>query len=51
MGWLYVVRQKGKDLVYAGKIDPGFDKTSAAELRRRLTPFDPQNAALAHRGV
>jgi bifunctional non-homologous end joining protein LigD len=36
---LYVGRQKGKDLVYAGKIDHGFDKTSTAELRRRLTPL------------
>ena len=24
-------RQKGKDLVYAGKVDHGFDKTSAAD--------------------
>ena len=27
---------EGQDLVYAGKVDHGFDKTSAAELRRRL---------------
>lgn len=36
---IYVGRLKGKDLVYAGKVDHGFDKTSAAELRRRLTPL------------
>ena len=27
---------KGNDLVYAGKVDLGFDKTSAAELQARL---------------
>ena len=52
---LYVGRQKGKDLVYAGKIDHGFDKTSAAELRRRLTPLirktQPYAKRIAHRGV
>jgi bifunctional non-homologous end joining protein LigD len=52
---LYVGRQKGKDLVYAGKIDHGFDKTSAAELRRRLTPLirktQPYARRIAHRGV
>jgi len=35
---LYVGRRKGNDLVYAGKVDHGFDKASAAELRRRLPP-------------
>jgi bifunctional non-homologous end joining protein LigD len=34
---IYVGRRKGKDLVYAGKVDHGFDKTSAAALRKRLT--------------
>jgi bifunctional non-homologous end joining protein LigD len=29
---IYVGRLKGKDLVYAGKVDDGFDKTSAADL-------------------
>jgi bifunctional non-homologous end joining protein LigD len=36
---LYVGRRKGPDLVYAGKVDHGFDKTSTAELRRRLEPL------------
>jgi bifunctional non-homologous end joining protein LigD len=40
---IYLGRRKGKDLVYAGKVDHGFDKTSAAELRQRLT----QKPALA----
>jgi bifunctional non-homologous end joining protein LigD len=33
---IYVGRYKGNDLVYAGKIDEGFDRMSADELRRRL---------------
>jgi bifunctional non-homologous end joining protein LigD len=31
----YLSRQKGNDLVYAGKADPGFDKSSTAERRVR----------------
>jgi bifunctional non-homologous end joining protein LigD len=30
---IYVGRLKGNDLVYAGKVDHGFDKRSEAELR------------------
>jgi bifunctional non-homologous end joining protein LigD len=33
---LYVGRRKGGDLVYACKVDHGFDKASAADLRKRL---------------
>jgi hypothetical protein len=29
---IYVGRRKGGDLVYAGKVDHGFDKQSAADL-------------------
>ena len=36
---LYLGRRRGNDFVYAGKVDHGFDKTSAGELRRRLTPL------------
>jgi bifunctional non-homologous end joining protein LigD len=36
---IYLGRRKGKDLIYAGKVDHGFDRTTAAELRRRLTPL------------
>jgi ATP-dependent DNA ligase len=35
---IYVGRRKGDDLVYAGKMDHGFDKSSAAGLRKRLKP-------------
>jgi bifunctional non-homologous end joining protein LigD len=33
---LYIGRVKGKDLIYAGKIDHGFDKVSAKNLQARL---------------
>jgi bifunctional non-homologous end joining protein LigD len=52
---IYVGRHKGKDLVYAGKVDHGFDKNSAAELRKRLTPLirktQPYAKKIAHRGI
>jgi bifunctional non-homologous end joining protein LigD len=52
---MYVGRRKGKDLVYAGKVDHGFDKTSVAELRKRLTPLirktQPYAKKIAHRGI
>ncbi|WP_409411321.1 RNA ligase family protein [Bradyrhizobium sp. AUGA SZCCT0182] len=35
---IYLGRRKGNDLVYAGKVDHGFDRTSVSELRKRLTP-------------
>jgi bifunctional non-homologous end joining protein LigD len=52
---IYVARHKGKDLIYAGKVDHGFDKSSAADLRKRLTPLirktQPYNKRIAHRGI
>jgi bifunctional non-homologous end joining protein LigD len=36
---LYIGRRKGAGLVYAGKVDHGFDKESAKLLRARLTPL------------
>jgi bifunctional non-homologous end joining protein LigD len=32
---LYVGRRKGSDLVYAGKVDRGFDRESAEALSSR----------------
>jgi hypothetical protein len=55
MEWdgIYVGRRK--DLVYAGKVDHGFDKASAADLRKRLTPLirktQPYAKKIAHRGI
>jgi bifunctional non-homologous end joining protein LigD len=52
---LYVGRLKGKDLIYAGKIDHGFDKMSAKDLQARLKPLirknQPYTKKIAHRGI
>jgi bifunctional non-homologous end joining protein LigD len=52
---IYLGRRKGKDLVYAGKVDHGFDKTSAADLRKRLKPLiretQPYAKRIAHKGI
>jgi bifunctional non-homologous end joining protein LigD len=46
---LYVGRRKGENLVYAGKVDHGFDKVSAADLRKRLEPLVRKTQAFAKR--
>jgi bifunctional non-homologous end joining protein LigD len=52
---LYVGRLKGKQLVYAGKVDHGFDSASAKDLQARLKPLirktQPYAKKIAHRGV
>jgi bifunctional non-homologous end joining protein LigD len=52
---LYLGRRKGKDLIYAGKVDHGFDTASAVELQARLKPLirktQPYAKKIAHRGV
>jgi bifunctional non-homologous end joining protein LigD len=52
---IYVGRYEGANLVYAGKVDHGFDRASAAELRERLTPLirktQPYAKRIAHRGI
>jgi bifunctional non-homologous end joining protein LigD len=54
---LYVGRRKGDDLVYAGKVDAGFDKVSAADLQTRLKPLirrtepEPYSKRIGHKGV
>jgi bifunctional non-homologous end joining protein LigD len=52
---LYVGRRKGDELVYAGKVDHGFDKVSAADLKKRLTPLVRKTQAfakrVAHKGI
>jgi bifunctional non-homologous end joining protein LigD len=52
---IYLGRRKGNDLIYAGKVDHGFDKTSTAELRKKLTPLirktQPYAKKIAHRGI
>lgn len=52
---IYLGRRKGRDLIYAGKVDHGFDKEMAAHLRKRLTPLirktQPFTKRIAHRGI
>jgi bifunctional non-homologous end joining protein LigD len=52
---LYIGRQKGKELIYAGKVDHGFDNASAKDLQARLKPLirktQPYAKKIAHRGV
>jgi bifunctional non-homologous end joining protein LigD len=52
---IYLGRRKGKDLIYAGKVDHGFDKVSVADLRKRLTPLirktQPYAKRIAHKGI
>jgi bifunctional non-homologous end joining protein LigD len=52
---IYVGRLKGRDLIYAGKVDHGFDTASASDLQRRLRPLirptQPYARKIAHRGV
>jgi bifunctional non-homologous end joining protein LigD len=52
---LYLARQKGKELIYAGKVDHGFDTASAKDLRARLKPLiratQPYSKKIAHRGT
>jgi bifunctional non-homologous end joining protein LigD len=52
---LFIGRQKGAELIYAGKIDHGFDNASAKDLQARLKPLirktQPYSKKIAHRGV
>jgi bifunctional non-homologous end joining protein LigD len=52
---IYLGRHKGKDLVYAGKVDHGFDAVSAKDLKARLTPLirktQPYAKKIVHRAI
>jgi bifunctional non-homologous end joining protein LigD len=52
---IYLGRRQGDDLLYAGKVDHGFDKSSATELQKRLKPLirktQPYSNRIAHRGI
>lgn len=52
---IYLGRRRGEDLVYAGKVDHGFDKVSAADLQKRLKPLirktQPYSKRVARKGV
>jgi bifunctional non-homologous end joining protein LigD len=48
-------RRKGNGLIYAGKVDHGFDSASAKDLQARLKPLiretQPYAKKIAHRGI
>jgi bifunctional non-homologous end joining protein LigD len=52
---IYLGRRRGDDLIYAGKVDHGFDSASARELQQRLTPLirktQPYAKKIAHRAI
>jgi bifunctional non-homologous end joining protein LigD len=52
---IYLGRRKGKELIYAGKVDHGFDAASAKDLQARLKPLiretQPYAKKIAHRGT
>jgi bifunctional non-homologous end joining protein LigD len=52
---LYLARHKGDELVYAGKVDHGFQPAAAKDLQARLKPLirktQPYTKRIAHRGI
>jgi bifunctional non-homologous end joining protein LigD len=52
---LYLGRRKGNDLIYARKVDHGFDNASAKDLQARLKPLirktQPYSKKIAHKGT
>jgi bifunctional non-homologous end joining protein LigD len=52
---LYLGRRKGDDLIYAGKVDHGFDPEAANDLQLRMKPLirktKPYAKKIAHRGI
>jgi bifunctional non-homologous end joining protein LigD len=52
---IYLGRRKGQELIYAGKVDHGFDAASAKDLQARLKPLiretQPYAKKIAHRGI
>jgi bifunctional non-homologous end joining protein LigD len=52
---LYLGRRKEDELLYAGKVDRGFDGDSAKDLLNRLKPLvrktQPYSKKIAHRGI
>jgi bifunctional non-homologous end joining protein LigD len=52
---IYLARRKGNELLYAGKVDHGFDAASAKDLQARLKPLirkmQPFSKRIAHRGI
>jgi bifunctional non-homologous end joining protein LigD len=52
---IFVGRQKGESLLYAGKVDHGFDTATVKDLQARLKPLirktQPFSKRIAHKGI
>jgi bifunctional non-homologous end joining protein LigD len=52
---LYLGRRTGTDLIYAGKVDHGFDPEAAKDLQLRMKPLirkePPYTKKIAHWGI
>ena len=52
---IYLGRRTGSELLYAGKVDHGFDNASAKDLQARLKPLirktQPYSKKIAHRAI
>jgi bifunctional non-homologous end joining protein LigD len=52
---IFVGRQKGESLLYARKVDHGFDTATAKDLQARLKPLirktQPYSKRIAHKGI
>ena len=52
---IFVGRQEGESLLYAGKVDHGFDTATAKDLQARLKPpirkTQPYTKRIAHKGI
>jgi bifunctional non-homologous end joining protein LigD len=52
---IYLGRHKGKELLYAGKVDHGFDGASAKDSQAPLKPLmrktQPFSKRIAHKGI
>jgi bifunctional non-homologous end joining protein LigD len=51
---IYLGRRKGDDLIYAGKVNHGFDKVSAVDLQKRkplICKSQPYAKRIAHKGI
>jgi bifunctional non-homologous end joining protein LigD len=46
---LYLGRQEGDQLLYAGKVDHGFSRDSAMDVRKRLTPLVQRTQAFSQK--
>jgi bifunctional non-homologous end joining protein LigD len=52
---IFLARKKGKNLIYAGKVDHGFEDDNVKDLQAKLKPLirktQPYTKRIAHRGI